>query len=127
MPTTDGPLDRPSLRVVEAVEPRREQRLHRGRDGDRAEVTDLQGPVGGATEHAVVEEHLDDLLDVERVAVRGGGDAHAGLLGERRPLEQLVDEALGVATVAGARAGTSSRWACRRSSLRGRRAARDAP
>ena len=69
-----GPLDRPALAVAQPVEARREERLDRRRDRDRLEVADDQRAVGVALDEAVVEEHLDDLLDVQRVAVGGGGD-----------------------------------------------------
>ena len=53
-------------------------------------------PVRAPAHRAVVEEHLDDLLDVERVPVGRGGDPRPGLGGDGRAFEQGLDEPLGL-------------------------------
>ena len=117
LPDDRGALDRPPLGVVEAVESCREQRLHRRRDGDARR--DRRPPATrppADPEHAVVEQHLDDLLDVQRIAVRRGGEASPGLRRQRGPVRAARRSGAPSRPAEGARAGRWSRWTCRRSS-----------
>ena len=85
--------DRP-LVVLEAVEPRREERLNRGRHRDHGEVGRRVPPPVLPAEQPVVDEHREHLLDEERIAFGRLFDPRAGLLGQGRMAEQVLDESV---------------------------------
>ncbi len=62
----------------------------------RLEVADHHRAVRAALDETVVQEHLDDLLDVQRIAVGGRGDPFPRDRREGRPLQERLDEVLGV-------------------------------
>ena len=90
----DGPaLDHPPLVVAEPVEARREQDPDRRRDLHAPQVSRADPVPVLLAQEPVVHEHPQHLLDEEGVALRRGLDPGAGL-GQRRPPEEVVDEAL---------------------------------
>src|SRR5205823_4364882 len=75
------------------IDARRNERLHAVRDGWR------RGPGCApmailADDGALVDEPLDDLLDVERVALRLGQDLRSQRIGQVGDVEQASDELL---------------------------------
>jgi hypothetical protein len=76
----------------EAVEARREERRDRGRDLDRREIQGGDPLVILLDQDAVVEQHLQHLLDEQGVALRGGSDALTDLGGESRVTEDVLDQ-----------------------------------
>ena len=94
-PTTEPRSSTARSSRLELVEPRREQRLDRRRDGDLAVARRL--------------EHRDHLLDEQRVAFGGVADPLAQLVVERRLAEQRARGARRSRSPRAARAGRSSR------------------
>src|SRR3954471_10016361 len=90
------PLDRPAFAIAQSVEPRREKGRDGGRDRDRLEIADDERAVAIARDQAVVGEHLDDLLDIERVAVGGGRDPASRERADAGALEEVLHKALSV-------------------------------
>ena len=78
----------------EPVEPCGEQRLDRRRA--RRDQLGPSSPSSGrrqTAERSAVDEHRDELLDEERVALRGVDDPPADVLGAARAAEQRLDDA----------------------------------
>ena len=87
-----GALDRAALVVGQAFETSGEQRRHRGRNRDRAEIARREpGPVL-PDQHPVVDQHREHLLDEERVAAGRLGQSVRRLGRQTRAAEQVRDQ-----------------------------------
>ena len=87
-----GRLEHLTLLGRQAVEPRIQQRVDRGRDGDRGEVADRDPPVVVANDEPVVDQHREHLLDEQRVALGGPHDAFGDVGWQLRRAEEVRDQ-----------------------------------
>ena len=88
-----GVFDHPPLHLLEAVEPRGDQRVQGLRHLERLDLSVGHVDVALAAQQPAVEQHAHGLHGVEGHALGPLADAHAELLREARhePVEQLVD------------------------------------
>ena len=83
-------LDDGALARAQAVQPRGQERLDRRRDGDRRQL-DRRPPVARGQD-AIVDQHLDDLDDEQRVALGDVEDARGRAGAEPRRAQQLSQQ-----------------------------------
>ena len=102
------PLDDGALPRGEPVEPRRQQRLDRGRDHRSAELDVRLPATVPLREQPVVDQHPQHLLDEERVPL-GRGDDPRPEIGRDVLAEQVGDEQLALLSRRAARGRSSSR------------------
>ena len=74
------------------VDAREQQAVQRVRDLDAGDRVGGHPAVALADDRAALDEHPDDLLDEERIALRALEDLAADLIGERLDLEQVRDQ-----------------------------------
>ena len=93
MPSTDARSSTSRSALAEPVEPRRDERVDRRRHRQRAELRGRAPAAVLARDQAVVDEHREQLLDEERIAL-GGGDERARRASalELDLAEQVVDQ-----------------------------------
>ena len=93
-----GALQDRLLLGLEAIEARGEQGVDRGRD---RQLPDVARDPAVAVEHegAVVDEHADELLDEERVAVGGALDVRCDRRVQLRGAEQVREQGVDVVAV----------------------------
>ena len=91
-----GPLGDRALARGKALEPGGEQGIDRGRDADLGEAIGRRpGAVRTLGQQAVVDEHPEQLLDVQRVALGGRRDAALHRRRDGPPTRKLRDQPAG--------------------------------
>ena len=91
-----GPLHHRALLAGEAIESRRQKDVDRRRHVQVSEISRRHPGSVPPFEQPVVDEHLEHLLDEQRVPLRRFEDPCAGFLGELRLAQEVAQEQLGI-------------------------------
>ena len=85
-------LDDLPLLGAEALQARGKKRMNRRRHRDGREIARGDPGLTGTAEETFLDHHLDQLLDEQRIPLRGRGDPCADFLNDPRLAEQLFDD-----------------------------------